>query len=132
MNNVMKHGSFGSWGDVVFKTLATPTSISDSRKFRVSPQSVIDGYPQHQISGEDERVISLSITLHNEFSDLAKVSQTLLAQSKPTASTMPFVLGNEIIAQDMRCRSIVKTLDEMTPQGVLIAVTYQLTLVDVR
>lgn len=127
---VMKSGLWGAWGLCVFKTLSTPSSFTDSRRWRVQPQSVINGYPKHQFTGEDERSSNISMTLHNDFCDLAKVHNQLLAQSNSPESE-PLVIGSDVLGL-FKCKSLTRSYDETTPEGVLIAVTYTLNLVEVR
>ena len=127
---VMKYGSWGSWGDIVFKTMDSPTSVNDNRKWRVSAQSVINGYPQHQFTGEDERTASASITLHNEFADLTAMHNTLIAQSNAD-NAQPLIIGHTVLGF-FKCRSLDRTYDDTTPEGIVIATTYKLNLVEVR
>ncbi|UJZ95039.1 phage tail protein [Photobacterium damselae subsp. damselae] len=127
---IMKYGNWGAWGDIVFKTMESPTSFSDSRKWRVQAQAVINGYPQHQYTGEDERIISLSITLHNEFTDLTIANNDLNAQAN-TEIAQPMVIGHRVLGF-FKCRSLDHSYDDTTQEGVLIASTYRLTLVEVR
>ncbi|MGR5240225.1 phage tail protein [Photobacterium damselae] len=127
---VMKYGNWGGWGDIVFKTMSSPSSVNDSRKWRVQSQAVINGYPQHQFTGEDERTLSLSITLHNEFADLTAMQNDLLAQAN-TDIAYPMIIGHSVLGT-FKCRSIDKSYDDTTTEGIVIATTYKLGLVEVR
>ena len=126
----MKSGFWGGWGQCVFKTLSSPSSFSDSRQWGVQAQNVINGYPQHQFTGESERVINLSITLHNDFCDLTGMTRKLLAQAN-TPQAEPLVVGHEVLGS-FKIKTLGQGYDETTPEGVLIATTYKLTLTEVR
>ncbi|MBE8578706.1 phage tail protein [Vibrio sp. OPT18] len=127
---VMKSGHWGAWGKCGFKTLFSPTSVNDSRSWRVVNQNVINGYPKHQSMGENERTLTLSVTLHNQFCDLAMKHNQLLEQSNSDLDE-PLVIGHDVLG-NFKCRSMSRTYDDTTEDGILIASTYQLTLVEVR
>ena len=130
IQQVMKSGHWGAWGKCGFKTLTSPSSFRDNRAWKVPAQNVLNGYPQHQFMGENERSISISITLHNQFCDLAAMQAILLAQSNSSIAE-PIVIGHDVLG-NFKCKSMSCTYDETTPEGIVIASTYQLTLVEVR
>ncbi|ANS86937.1 hypothetical protein VSVS12_03228 [Vibrio scophthalmi] len=133
MNNaqkILKSGHWGAWGDCGFKTLFTPHSISDNRTWRVPAQNVLNGYPHHQFMGEGERTLPITIAVHNEFCDLAKHHDVMLKQSN-SDDAQPLVIGHNVLGF-FKCKSMSQTYDETTPEGILIASTYQLSLVEVR
>ncbi len=126
----MKSGIWGGWGQCAFKTLTTPSSLNDSRQWRVNSQNVINGYPHHQFAGEGERTLNLSITLHNDFCDLTKMGNVLQAQCNSIYAE-PLVVGSEVLGH-FKCKSLGQAYDETTQDGVLIATTYKLNFVEVR
>lgn len=124
----MNNGQWGVWGSVVFKTLSTPSSLKDRRRWRIQSQGVINGYPHHQSMGEDERVINISITLHNDFIDITMMEKALISQAKGDEI---LVIGTEIIG-DFALRDMSKSYDDTTASGTIISASYSLTLVQVR
>ncbi|MCY1697158.1 phage tail protein [Lelliottia sp. SL45] len=129
-NNRPKHTQWGAFGDVVFQTHNAPGQLSDTRRWTWQAQKVINGYPAHQAGGEDERSISLDITLHNRFTNITDGYQTLLSMAQ---NQVPRAL---VIGSDTRGRFALKeireTLTDTTPEGVIVSVRYSLQLVEVR
>lgn len=119
---------WGVWGAVVFQTLSTPSSLKERRRWRVPTQGVIYGYPHHQMMGEDERVINLSITLHNDFIDITMMEKALLSQAN---HDWLLVIGSEIIG-DFALRDMSKSYDDTSATGAVVVASYSLTLVEVR
>lgn len=124
------HVQWGALGEVLFKSFFSPKDFQDSRRWRVQPQQLVQGYPSHQMTGEDERSVRMTIELHNEFSDLTKahIDLTDLAEKQIPRG---LVVGTETLGM-FTVREMPRTIIETLPNGTIIAVSYQLTLVEVR
>lgn len=126
----VSHVQWGAFGDVLFKAFFAPKSFEDVRRWRVQAQQLVQGYPSHQLSGEDERTVRMTIELHNEFTDLTKAHLDLTDMAErqiPRGLVVgSFTLGVFVV------RDMPRTILETLPSGSVIAVSYQLTLVEVR
>lgn len=126
----VSHAQWGALGEVLFKSFFSPKDFQDSRRWRVQTQQLVQGYPSHQMTGEDERTVRMTIELHNEFSDLTKahIDLTDLAEKQIPRG---LVVGTETLGM-FTVREMPRTIIETLPNGTIIAVSYQLTLVEVR
>lgn len=125
-----KHSQWGALGDIIFQAHHSPNQVTDSRRWNWQPQKLINGYPAHQAGGEDERSISLEITLSNRFTNIADSYQSLLSMAQ---NQVPRAL---VIGSDARGFFVIKdireTLTDTTQEGAITAVKYSLTLIEVR
>ncbi len=128
--NAPAHAQWGAYGDITFKGLFTPTQYSDSRKFSVQPQKLVNGYPSHQFFGEDERTFNLTLYVHNAFADLTKVTQAL-EDMATNGIYRALVIGN-MPKGKFSIRAMSKRNELTLPEGQLIAFEQTLTLVEVR
>lgn len=126
----VNHAQWGALGGVLFKSFFVPKDFQDSRRWRIQPQQLIQGYPSHQSTGEEERTVRMTIDLHNQFTDLTKahVALTDMAEKQIPRG---LVLGTETLGM-FAVREMPRTITETTPTGIIVAVSYQLTLVEVR
>ncbi len=126
----VSHAQWGALGEVLFKSFFAPKDFQDSRRWRVQPQQLVQGYPSHQVTGEDERTGRMTIELHNEFTDLTRAHIDLsdLAEKQIPRG---LVVGTETLGM-FTVREMPRTILETLPNGTIIAVNYQLTLVEVR
>ncbi len=126
----VSHAQFGAYGDVLFKTYFAPKDLIDSRRWRIERQQLVQGYPSHQARGEDERTISMTIELHNEFVDLtmARIALTDLAVNGVPRG---LVVGTDTLGL-FALRELTRTITETLPNGTVLAENYQLSLVETR
>jgi phage protein U len=128
--NRPKHAQWGALGDVVFQSHNSPGRVSDNRQWSWQQQKLINGYPAHQAGGEAERTIQLDITLHNRFANIADMYQRLLSMAQNQVPRA-LVIGSQSKGMFV-VKSIRETLTDTSPEGVTVAVRYDLQLTEVR
>lgn len=126
----VNYSQWGGFGDLVFKGRFTPNKVSDSRSFKLQKQDVINGYPMHQNMGEDEHVASLEMTFNNRFVDITKSIKDL-EQMAENGLPRALVIGSTVHGQ-FGIRKLSRTNVQTLPSGLVIAVDYQVDLVEVR
>lgn len=130
MSNDSQYSDWGGFGDLVFKGRLTPKSMQSSRAWRVNASQVINGYPFHQIQGEDEHTVSIEMQFHNQFCDLTKSSNQLevLAESEQPRA---LVIGDKSYGLCI-VKRLAETGMKTMPNGTIISITYQVDAVEVR
>lgn len=126
----VSHAQWGAFGPVLFQSFFVPKDFQDNRRWRVQAQQLIQGYPSHQLMGEEERTIRMTIDLHNRFTDLTKahVELTDMAEQQIPRG---LVLGTDTLGMFI-IREMPRTITETTASGIIVATSYQLTLVEIR
>lgn len=130
MSETTQYSNWGGFGELVFKGRLTPKSLQNTKQWRVNASQVVNGYPFHQLQGEDEHTISIEMQLHNEFCDLTTCMRQLEEQAD---NQVPkgLVVGNKSYGQCL-IKRMAQTGMKTKPNGAIISVTYQCDLVEVR
>lgn len=129
-NNEIKFSQWGGFGDVVFQNRVSPSSVSSRKSWRVTPMQLANGYPRHQGQGENEHAMTLEMRFSNKFVDIAEMTRALedmAAAQTPRA----LVIGGKVYGM-FTIRSINETGLKTTPQGSILALTYQCEIVRVE
>lgn len=129
-DNEVKYTDWGAYGDIPFRGRVTPSSVDDTRNYRLSAQQLINGYPAHQFQGEDERQLSIEISLHNRYVDLSVAAQKI-NEMAASGSPRTLMIGRTIYGSFV-IKSCRKRITETKPDGTVVEMSWSLSLVEVR
>ncbi len=127
-DTTIKYARWGALGDFAFQKVTSPSSVQSSRKWTLTPQPLISGYPALQFFGEGEHVMTLSLTLDNRFVDIAKSERVLNDMANSGVARM-LVIGN-VPEGRFAITSIDKKDYTTTPEGHVISANYTVTLME--
>jgi phage protein U len=121
---------WGSFGEQVFKTTYSPTTINDTRKWRLVKHALINGYPGHEYQGEDQRVITMQLQLHRTFTPCQSAYDEFITMADSGAAHT-LAIGDHVLG-DFAIQGITRVINSTTSTGEQIMVTLSLNLLEVR
>lgn len=120
---------YGQLGDIVFKALYGFDSFNVKGEQVISEHARIEGKPRLQNSGSKADELSLSIRLHANFTDPEK-QLAILKEYKEKGEVLTFLNGKGVVYGDFILKSYDYTPEVITPEGEMVSVYVNLSLIE--
>ena len=122
---------FGAFGDIPFEIQGINPRNFRERFSRMKPRHrIVNGYPFIEDTGENERVIELTIAIAYPFSQDPEATYKKLKRLMDNVQPQLLVIGQEILGE-FTIEEMEK-VPEFAPDGSLRKLTVNLKLVEVR
>jgi len=122
---------FGAFGEIPFEIQGINPKSYRERLSRGKPKHrIVNGYPLIEDTGENERVIELTISIAYPFSDDPESTYKKLKKLMDDVQPQLLVIGQEILGE-FTIEEIEKS-PEFAPDGSVRKLTVTLKLVEVR
>ena len=122
---------FGAFGDIPFEIQGINPKSYRERLSRGKPRHrIVNGYPLIEDTGENERVIELTISIAYPFSNDPEATYKRLKRLMDDAQPQLLVIGQEVFGE-FTIEEMEKS-SEFAPDGSVRKLTVTLKLVEVR
>ncbi|MBI4835928.1 MAG: phage tail protein [Candidatus Abawacabacteria bacterium] len=118
---------FAKLGEIIFKLMTGPESLSIDKTYNYAEHAVIEGKPKLQYTGESLEAITFSINLHSIFCNPDTEFEYLKTEAEKY-EPLSFVFANGKNLGKFVIESVKKGLDKTDGEGNTISINAEISL----